>query len=83
MAKPVASEKKFAVSPIRDWMLKNVSRFVDGATGEVDCTKMVETWDQEVWDGELTFGEEGSRHVAWDVAIEVSDYWTSRSAVAS
>lgn len=54
---------------IKKWMLLNVERFIDECR-EVDCTKMVETWDIECDSGAATLDE---NHIAWDVAIEVAE----------
>lgn len=51
-------------------MRANVARFVDGKTGEVDATLMVETWDIETQDGAATLDGD---HPAWDVAVEVAN----------
>jgi hypothetical protein len=83
MAKPLTAEKKFDGAKIRSWMRRNAPRFVDRTTGEVDLTLMVETWDLEVWDGEMTFGEEGASHVAWDIAVEVGDAYERAARRAS
>lgn len=53
---------------IRAWMNRNVGRFVDPRTGEVDCTSMVEAWDRETGDGGRTLDPD---HPAWDVAVRV------------
>ena len=57
-------------APIRRWMLANVDRFIDRRTGEIDCTSMVETWDNETQNGGVTTDPD---HIAWDVAVEVAN----------
>lgn len=58
------------MNSIERWMKTNVGRFVEN--GEVNYTLMVETWDIECSSGEDTLD---SSHVAWDIAIEVGDWY--------
>jgi hypothetical protein len=55
---------------IAKWMHRNVERFLEPHTGEVDCTTMVEAWDVECADSEATLDE---GHIAWEVAIDVKE----------
>ena len=52
---------------IRLWMKKNIYRFIDRKTNEVNCTEMVEAWDRECSSGEDTLD---SNHPAWDIAVQ-------------
>ena len=66
---------------IRLWMKRNAPRFVVPSTGEVCCTTMVETWDQECATGRDTLDD--PIHPAWDIAMMVAeDFDDSRSNVA-
>lgn len=58
------------MNQIEQWMKRNVNRFVEH--GEVNCTKMVESWDSECSSGEATLD---SSHVAWDIALNVADWY--------
>lgn len=53
-------------SKIYAWMKNNAHRFVDHRTGEVDYTRMVETWDIETQNGGVTTDPD---HEAWDIAL--------------
>jgi hypothetical protein len=64
-AKTLSAEK----ASVRRWMRANRARFEDRRTGEVDMTRMVETWDIETQDGGVTTDPD---HVAWEVAVEVA-----------
>ncbi len=60
---------------IRAWMFRNVEQFVDEC-GEVNCTRMVEAWDDECASGEVTLDIE---HVAWEVAVDVAFQYGERN----
>lgn len=62
---------------IARWMRNNVVNHVDGVTGEVNCTALVEEWDRECAGGGATLDPD---HVAWEVAVEVADAHATRSA---
>lgn len=51
---------------IRKWMRENAKDFIDEC-GELNCTGLVEAWDNECSTGEATLDES---HIAWDIAIE-------------
>lgn len=55
---------------IYKWMIENVENFRDRKTGEINCTKMVEAWDDEEGDGTETLDE---LHPAWDIAVDVAE----------
>ncbi len=62
-------------SQIRKWMRTNAKRFVE--SGEVNCTQLIEAWDDECADGETTLDLD---HIAWDIAVDVSIDYTERRA---
>jgi hypothetical protein len=64
VAKPTVTRAR-----LTSWMHHNVERFVDKTTGEVNMTKMVETWDVECASGGATMDES---HPAWEVAARVA-----------
>ncbi len=61
-----ATKPVWTVFTIRKWMAANHERFRDPATGEVNTTLMVETWDLECCDGAPTLNP---NHPAWDIAV--------------
>lgn len=64
---------------MRGWMKRNVHRFVDALTGEVNCTALVEAWDAECSTGAATLDPD---HEAWDAAVDVAERFEKLQALA-
>ena len=74
MSKRQRSEQR---AQIARWMRDHVVDHVDGVTGEVNCTALVEEWDRECAGGGATLDPD---HVAWEVAVEVAEAHEKRRA---
>jgi hypothetical protein len=48
------------------WMLKNKQNHIDPQTGELNCTSLVEDWDNSESTGDATLD---TNHMAWDIAV--------------
>lgn len=70
------TEERPSIADIRRWMKNNVNEFVDECN-EINCTAMVEAWDDECGSGEETLDPD---HEAWGIAVEVSEWFEKSSS---
>lgn len=67
-----------AKKDIQLWMMRNIKDHIDSKTGEVNCTSLVEAWDNECSTGEATLDED---HPAWDIAVEVEEDYMEHASL--